>query len=113
MRKLDRNYERKSAPSQEKHPRQAHGQFAHDPVCGEILSCVEEACRRVDSKSSGFSAALIEYAHDVGIAAIRPGLEPVQPNTCLNLNLLHSAAEQPHQECFGKELYPAIAEKAS
>jgi len=42
-----------------------------------------------------------------------PGIEPVGRGTCLNFNLLRSAAEQPYQECFGRELYPTLAAKAS
>lgn len=42
-----------------------------------------------------------------------PGVEPVQKSTCLDLNLLHSAAHQPYQHCFGQELYPTIAAKAA
>lgn len=59
------------------------------------------------------SAALIENAHDFGIAMVWPGVEPVQKSTCLDLNLLHSAAHQPYQHCFGHELYPTIAAKAA
>jgi prophage maintenance system killer protein len=59
------------------------------------------------------SAALIESAHDFGIAVVWPGLEPVKESTCLDLNLLHSAAHQPYQECFGQELYPTLAAKAA
>lgn len=59
------------------------------------------------------SAALIESAHDKGIATTWPDIEPVQPNTCLNLNLLYSAAEQPYQEVFGQELYPTFEAKAA
>lgn len=33
--------------------------------------------------------------------------------TCLDLNLLRSAGEQPYQECFGQELYPTLAAKAA
>jgi death-on-curing protein len=58
-------------------------------------------------------AALIEEAHDIGIAMNWPGIEPVGRGTCLNFNLLRSAAEQPYQECFGRELYPTLAAKAS
>lgn len=42
-----------------------------------------------------------------------PGIEPVQKSTCLDLNLLHSAAHQPYQYCFGQELYPTLAAKAA
>ncbi len=42
-----------------------------------------------------------------------PDKEPVQELTCLDLNLLRSAAEQPYQECFGLELYPSLAAKAA
>ena len=42
-----------------------------------------------------------------------PGVEPVQKSTCLDLNLLHSAAHQPYQHCFGRELYPTLATKAA
>lgn len=42
-----------------------------------------------------------------------PGLEPVQQITCLDLNLLYSAAQQPYQECFGREVYPSLAAKAA
>lgn len=42
-----------------------------------------------------------------------PGLEPVQRSSCLDLNLLHSAAHQPYQVCFGRVLYPTIAAKAA
>lgn len=59
------------------------------------------------------SAALIENAHDFGIAMVWPGLEPVQESSCLDLNLLHSAAYQPYQHCFGHELYPTLAAKAA
>jgi death-on-curing family protein len=31
----------------------------------------------------------------------------------LDLNLLRSTAEQPYQECFGRELYPTLAAKAA
>ena len=41
------------------------------------------------------------------------GIEPVQQGTCLNINLLMSAEEQPYQECFGCELYPSLAAKAA
>ncbi|WP_433975389.1 type II toxin-antitoxin system death-on-curing family toxin [Tunturiibacter lichenicola] len=40
-------------------------------------------------------------------------MEPVTRANCLNLNLLHSAASQPYQECFGRELYPTLAAKAA
>jgi death-on-curing protein len=59
------------------------------------------------------SAALIENAHDFGIAMVWPGIEPVQESTCLDLNLLHSAAHQPYQHCFGRELYPTLSAKAA
>ena len=59
------------------------------------------------------SAALIENAHDYGIGKVWPGVEPVDEATCLNLNLLHSAARQPYQHCFGRELYPSLAAKAA
>lgn len=59
------------------------------------------------------SAALIESAHDFGIEIVWPGLEPVQQTTCLDLNLLQSAARQPYQECFGRELYASLAAKAA
>ncbi len=59
------------------------------------------------------SAALIENAHDFGIGIVWPGIEPVHKATCLDLNLLRSAAEQPYQECFGRELYPTLAAKAA
>jgi len=42
-----------------------------------------------------------------------PGIEPVHEATCIDLNLLHSAAEQPYQYCFGQELYPTLAAKAA
>jgi death-on-curing family protein len=42
-----------------------------------------------------------------------PGIEPVKRATCLNINLLHSAAQQPYQECFGREMYPTLAAKAA
>lgn len=42
-----------------------------------------------------------------------PGVEPVQKSTCLDLNLLRSAAHQPYQHCFGQELYPTLAAKAA
>ena len=42
-----------------------------------------------------------------------PDKEPVQESTCLDFNLLRSAAEQPYQECFGRELYPSLAAKAA
>jgi death-on-curing protein len=58
------------------------------------------------------SAALIENAHDLGIAMVWPGIEPVGPGTCLDFNLLYSAAEQPYQHCFGCEVYPTLAAKA-
>jgi hypothetical protein len=59
------------------------------------------------------SAAFIEQAHDVGINLVWPGIEPVKQSSCLNINLLMSAAEQPYQECFGFELYPSLAAKAA
>lgn len=59
------------------------------------------------------SAALIEFAHDVGIASVWPGVEPVQPHTCMDMNLLYSAAESPYQEIFGQELYPTFEKKAA
>lgn len=59
------------------------------------------------------SAALIENAHDYGIGKVWPGVEPVDEATCLNLNLLYSAAKQPYQHCFGRELYPSLAAKAA
>ncbi len=59
------------------------------------------------------SAALIEFAHDVGIASAWPGVEPVQPRTCISLNLLYSAAEAPYQECYSQELYPTFEAKAA
>jgi len=37
----------------------------------------------------------------------------VQQATCLDLNLLRSAAEQPYQECYGREMYPTLAAKAA
>jgi death on curing protein len=58
-------------------------------------------------------AALIEEAHDIGIAINWPDVEPVGRGTCLNFNLLRSAAEQPYQEVFGHELYPTLAAKAA
>jgi prophage maintenance system killer protein len=58
-------------------------------------------------------AAFIEHAHDFGIGVVWPGLEPVDKSTCLDLNLLRSASEQPYQECFGRELYPSLATKAA
>lgn len=57
--------------------------------------------------------AFIENAHDYGINIVWPGVEPVYEATCLDLNLLRSASEQPFQECFGQELYPALAAKAA
>jgi death-on-curing protein len=42
-----------------------------------------------------------------------PGVEPVRRGTCINFNLLRSAAESPYQECFGCELYPSLAAKAA
>jgi death on curing protein len=57
--------------------------------------------------------AFIENAHDVGIGIVWPGVEPVREETCLDLNLLHSASEQPYQECFGRELYPSLSAKAA
>ncbi len=42
-----------------------------------------------------------------------PGVEPVDKSTCLDLNLLHSAAHQPYQNCFGQEVYPTLAAKAA
>lgn len=59
------------------------------------------------------SAALIENAHDYGIGAVWPDVEPVDKATCLDLNLLYSAAQQPYQHCFGRELYPSLAAKAA
>ena len=59
------------------------------------------------------SAALIESAHDFGIGVTWPGIEPVEQSTCLDLNLLQSAAQQPYQEVFGRELYPTLAAKAA
>lgn len=57
--------------------------------------------------------AFIENAHDVGIGIVWPGVEPVHESTCLDFNLLHSAAQQPYQEVFGRELYPTLAAKAA
>jgi death on curing protein len=57
--------------------------------------------------------AFIENAHDVGIKTVWPGIEPVAESTCLDFNLLRSAAEQPYQEVFGRELYPTLAAKAA
>jgi death on curing protein len=57
--------------------------------------------------------AFIENAHDFGIGIVWPGIEPVGEATCLDLNLLRSTAEQPYQECFGRELYPTLAAKAA
>jgi death on curing protein len=57
--------------------------------------------------------AFIESAHDFGIGVVWPGVEPVQRATCLDLNLLRSAGEQPYQECFGRELYPTLSAKAA
>lgn len=59
------------------------------------------------------SAALIEFAHDVGIASVWPGVEPVQPHSCMNMHLLYSAAESPYQEFDGQELYPTFEQKAA
>ena len=42
-----------------------------------------------------------------------PGVEPVEKASCLDLNLLQSAAQQPYQDCFGRELYPTLAAKAA
>ena len=42
-----------------------------------------------------------------------PGIEPVQKSTCLDLNLLYSAAQQPYQNVYGTELYPTLASKAA
>lgn len=42
-----------------------------------------------------------------------PGIEPVQQATCLDLNLLRSAGEQPYQVVFGQECYPTLAAKAA
>ena len=42
-----------------------------------------------------------------------PGLEPVDRATCLSFNLLHSAASQPYQHCFDREMYPSLAAKAA
>lgn len=58
-------------------------------------------------------AAYIETIHDEGINLAWPGIEPVEPNTCLDLNLLESAAEQPFQAGYDLEFYPAIYDKAS
>lgn len=59
------------------------------------------------------SAAFIEKAHDVGINVVWPGIEPVQRATCIDINLLMSAEQQPYMECFGLELYPSLAAKAA
>jgi death-on-curing protein len=59
------------------------------------------------------SAALIESAHDFGIGVVWPGIEPVEQASCLDLNLLQSAARQPYQVVFGRELYPTLAAKAA
>ena len=59
------------------------------------------------------SAAAIEAAHDTGIAFTWPGIEPVQPRTCINLNALLSAEQQPYQHCFGEDLYPTLEDKAA
>jgi prophage maintenance system killer protein len=56
---------------------------------------------------------MIEDAHDFGIALAWPGIEPVGRGTCINVNLLYSAAAQPYQHCFGCELYPTLAAKSA
>jgi death on curing protein len=68
---------------------------------------------RNNQQAHRISAALIENAHDFGIAMVWPGSEPVHRSSCLDLNLLQSAAHQPYQECFGQELYPTVAAKAA
>jgi death on curing protein len=57
--------------------------------------------------------AFIENAHDFGIKTVWPGIEPVDESSCLDFNLLRSAAEQPYQEVFGRQLYPTMAAKAA
>ena len=43
-----------------------------------------------------------------------PGIEPVQPNDCLDRNLLESSAEQPFQGGYGVDyFYPTIYDKAA
>jgi death on curing protein len=43
-----------------------------------------------------------------------PGIEPVQPNDCLDRNLLESAAAQPFQGGYGVEyFYPTLHDKAA
>ncbi len=59
------------------------------------------------------SAAVIEAAHDYGIDFTWPGIEPVQAGTCINVNALLSAEQQPYQHCFGEELYPTLEQKAA
>lgn len=59
------------------------------------------------------TAAYIESAHDDGVNIFWPGIEPVHPNDCLDLNLLESAAEQPFQSGYGMDFYPTIYDKAA
>jgi death-on-curing family protein len=59
------------------------------------------------------SAAFIEKIHDIGINIVWPGIEPVHTSSCLDINLLMSAEEQPYQECFGIELYRTVSAKAA
>lgn len=66
-----------------------------------------------NKKTYRLTAALIERAHDFGIDFVWPGVEPVKQGNCIDLNLLKSAAEQPYQECFDREMYPSLAEKAA
>lgn len=65
------------------------------------------------SKSYPITSAYIELLHDNGIALSWPGVQPVGPQECLDLNLLNSAAEQPFQAGFGVEFYPSIFDKAA
>jgi prophage maintenance system killer protein len=42
-----------------------------------------------------------------------PGVQPVSPRDCLDLNLLESASMQPFQGGFGEDFYPTIYDKAA
>jgi death-on-curing family protein len=65
------------------------------------------------NKAFPITAAYIEFLHDRGISLAWPGIEPVGPFDCLNLNLLESAPQQPFQAGYGQDFYPTIYDKAA